>query len=431
MKISKLHIDSHFHLENISFDFSYPEGHVKFGQPLEKICFIGQSATGKTKILELIKKSVIKLDSLEIANNQSLFPSFNNEIEEFSFEGDIIFIHDNENLGIVKEGILKGDKLFKSDLVGSGTIEKLIKSGVKLLYLSSDIISKEAINIFNQNPADISSNLESKKIETFHRLYKESYIYQFVQNIDEKAWYSLLSDILEYRKKFTQMASELISRGAIGDIRKLNIEFERWALNNVNPLTKFASYFNPLLERLNLEVDLVNTEFSIPIKSKVNDDIVPVSGLSTGTKALLLSIFPLYQLDTHDAIILIDEPERSLFPDMQIDLIENYKNIAPNAQFIVATHSPFIAASFEPAERFILYYDENGKVAVRRGESPIGDDPNDILRSDFNVNYYNKFGQEAYKRYVSLKEQMANEKDSQKKKELLKEVTQLGDEYKF
>jgi predicted ATP-dependent endonuclease of OLD family len=176
---------------------------------------------------------------------------------------------------------------------------------------------------------------------------------------------------------------------------------------------------------------LVNTEYSIPIKSKVNQEIIPIENLSTGTKGLLLSMFPLYELDTNDAIILIDEPERSLFPDMQIDLIENYKKIAPNAQIIVATHSPFIAASFEPEERFILYFNENGKVEVRPGKSPIGDDPNDILKNDFNVDYYNRFGQEAYKRYVSLKEQMANENDSKKKKQLLKEVTNLGDEYKF
>jgi hypothetical protein len=431
MKLRKIHIDSHFHLENISFDFLYPEGHPKAGEPLEKICIIGQSATGKTKILELIKKSILKLDSLEVVEDEFLFPSFSDQNEEFTLKGTIGFIHDNEILAITNDGVLKGSKLFKNSRGGGGTIVKLINSGVKLLYLSSDIISKEAINIFNQNPANISVNQESKKTDTFYKFYKESYIYQFSQNIDEKAWYSLLSDILEYRKKFTQMASELINKGAIGDIRKLNKEFEKWSLQNENPLNKFANYFNPLLQRLNLEVDIVNTEFSIPIKSKVNDEIVPISGLSTGTKGLLLSMFPLYQLDTNDAIILIDEPERSLFPDMQIDLIENYQKIAPNAQIIVATHSPFIAASFQPEERFILYYDENGKVAVRRGESPIGDDPNDILKSDFNVNYYNKFGQDAYKRYVALKGQMAKETDSQKKKKLLKEVTQLGDEYKF
>ena len=74
-------------------------------------------------------------------------------------------------------------------------------------------------------------------------------------------------------------------------------------------------------------------------------------------------MFPLFELDTTDAIILLDEPERSLFPDMQIDLITHYQNIAPNAQFVIATHSPFIAASFEPEERFILYFDQKGKVA--------------------------------------------------------------------
>jgi predicted ATPase len=118
-----------------------------------------------------------------------------------------------------------------------------------------------------------------------------------------------------------------------------------------------ANFFNPILNKLNIEVDLVNTEFTIPFKSKIKDEVVPVSSLSTGTKGLLLTMFPLYELDTNDAIILMDEPERSLFRDMQIDLITHYQNLAPNAQFIIATHSPFIAAAFETEERFILYFD--------------------------------------------------------------------------
>jgi recombinational DNA repair ATPase RecF len=53
MKISKLHIDQYRHLENLTFDFTYQSGERK-GQPLDKICFIGQSASGKTGLLELI-----------------------------------------------------------------------------------------------------------------------------------------------------------------------------------------------------------------------------------------------------------------------------------------------------------------------------------------------------------------------------------------
>ena len=57
MKLKSLHIDLHKHLQNLDFDFTYPDGHANAGKPLDKICFIGQSATGKTTILELIKES--------------------------------------------------------------------------------------------------------------------------------------------------------------------------------------------------------------------------------------------------------------------------------------------------------------------------------------------------------------------------------------
>ncbi|RYE35890.1 MAG: hypothetical protein EOP42_05375, partial [Sphingobacteriaceae bacterium] len=204
-----------------------------------------------------------------------------------------------------------------------------------------------------------------------------------------------------------------------------------WSENNENPLVSFANYFNPILKKLNLEVDLINTEYSIPIKSGYNDKTIPISSLSTGTKGLLLSMFPLYELDTTDSIILVDEPERSLFPDMQIDLISHYQNLAPDAQIIVATHSPFIAAAFEPEERFILYFDDDGKVAVRKGESPIGDDPNDLLKNDFKVDYYNEFGKKAYKEYLNLRTKLTQETELEKKKELLIELTELGDKYNF
>ena len=54
MKITKLKIDKHKHLENLEFDFTYPKGHPKAGKPLDKICFIWKCWTVKTTILELI-----------------------------------------------------------------------------------------------------------------------------------------------------------------------------------------------------------------------------------------------------------------------------------------------------------------------------------------------------------------------------------------
>ena len=116
---------------------------------------------------------------------------------------------------------------------------------------------------------------------------------------------------------------------------------------------------------------------------------------------------------------------------MQMDLMEHYQKLAPEAQFIVATHSPFIAASFEPEERFILYFDEEGKVAVRRGSSPIGDDPNDMLYNDFGIDYINKYGKKVYNEYLEKRRQLLFEEDEELKNKLQNEIESIGDKYNF
>jgi AAA15 family ATPase/GTPase len=432
MKLQKLHIESYRHLQNVKFDFTYPKGHAKAGQPLNKICLIGQSATGKTSILELIRDNLMALEAAvagKIKHFHEFKLNFKGTIGLLSKKGPLLL----RELGIQKDinpSILATDGFFL--ILPNTSPDRLDIDALRLLYVSADIISKDIIALFNQNPQNLISSLADEKYNSLKNKYKKSnYALNFAQEPEEDLWFSLLYKVLEYRKKFTQMAAELINKGALGDINKLNKGYAEWAAANENPLALFAHHFNPLLSHLNLEVDLVNTEYAIPIKSKLNDEVIPISGLSTGTKGLLLSMFPLFELDTKDAIILIDEPERSLFPDMQINLMSYYQHMAPDAQFIVATHSPFIAAAFEPEERFILYFDEQGKVAVRRGESPIGDDPNDILRNDFKVDYYNEFGKKAYQKYLDLKAKIAQETEVEKKKKLVVELAELGDKYNF
>jgi AAA domain, putative AbiEii toxin, Type IV TA system len=429
MKLKSLHIDSYRHLENLHFDFTYPDGHEKAGKPLEKICIIGQSATGKTSLLELIKDECIYLNDLHLIEGKFIF----RHSRFFDLKNCIEFSLIDGTLKIAENKIVKNGNIYNYiKESGGGSSVNLLEDELKLIYLSSEIISTDLVNVFNKNPIDITSSITNfNEIFNFRNFEQKNYTIEFLEKFDDKIWYFLLLNILQYRKKFTQMASELINKGAIGDLSKLNKHYANWTEENENPLISFSQKFNPILSKLNLEIDLVNTEYTIPIKSKLHDEVIPISSLSTGTKSLLLSMFPIYELDTKDAIILLDEPERSLFPDMQVDLMSHYQNLAPDAQFIVATHSPFIAAAFEPEERFILYFDEKGKVQVRRGESPIGDDPNDILHNDFNVDYYNEFGKKAYKEYRDLKTKAISEKDAKKKNELILEITKIGDKYNF
>ncbi|WP_233898243.1 ATP-dependent nuclease [Tenacibaculum piscium] len=424
MKISKLKIAQYKHLENLDFDFTYQSGKRK-GEPLDKICFIGQSATGKTNLLELLFSQIELALTLKSADDGNLSANY---IEE-ELKGELIINFKND-IYKIKNGettYKKNNYKFKTiDNITEYFVSNIMKSN--LLFFKANIISDENIEIFTENPINL---IEKYPNPDKDRKFKNQLVHIFDNNVPKEIWLSLIEDILEYRKKFTQKMSELIHKGLLNDPKKLSTEFSKWQKENPNKLMDFADKFNPLLEKLNLEVDLVNTEYSIPIINKRNEEIIPIQHTSTGTKGLLLSFLPLFKLNTKDAIILMDEPERSLYPDMQMSLMENYQNLAPDAQFIVATHSPFIAASFEPEERFILYFDEDGKVAVKRGSSPIGDDPNDMLKNDFGVNYYNKHGKNAYKKYLNLKQAIVSEKDAKKKKELLFEFMKLGDTYNF
>ena len=90
---------------------------------------------------------------------------------------------------------------------------------------------------------------------------------------------------------------------------------------------------------------------------------MPRNGWSTGTKQITDTAIPLYKLNTKHTVVLFDEPERSLYPDLQRMIIPYYtKTLAPDAQFFFATHSPIIASCFEPWEIVELEFDKNGNV---------------------------------------------------------------------
>ncbi len=295
----------------------YPEGHPNFGQPLKKICIIGQSATGKTTILEMIKNSIIDLQSVQVVREKFLFRHHRS-----AFKGELELLINGLPVKMSENSITKNNQKFINHAgSGGGFVENLIEEGIKLLYFSAEVLNLDIVNILNQNPIEINTGLSEKKINITPREENSSYSYQFGLDTDAEKWLTLLSSILDYRKRFTQLASELINKGSLADINRLQDEYARWSKDNVNPVISFANHINPVLHKLNLEVDVISTEYFIPIKSKTKEGIIPFNSLSTGTKGLLLSMFPLFELNTTDSVILIDEPEQSLFPDMQIDLL--------------------------------------------------------------------------------------------------------------
>lgn len=66
-----------------------------------------------------------------------------------------------------------------------------------------------------------------------------------------------------------------------------------------------------------------------------------------------------------DGIILIDEADLHLHPLWQAKLIHVLKELVPNAQFIITSHSPHMIQAVEPNELISLGFDDDNKVYVR------------------------------------------------------------------
>jgi len=70
----------------------------------------------------------------------------------------------------------------------------------------------------------------------------------------------------------------------------------------------------------------------------------------------------MYGEDKQDFVVTIDEPESHLHPSMQRELLPNLFQAFPRAQFIIASHSPFVVTSSPEARVYALTFNENRRV---------------------------------------------------------------------
>jgi len=215
--------------------------------------------------------------------------------------------------------------------------------------------------------------------------------------------------------------------------------------NNSNPdfLKHLSDVWGIVLDKAGLYFDYeaksplqLNDNLEAFIRLKATGKPVTYNQLSSGIRHLIFRLGYLtalfYKKHIKYAVVLIDEPESSIFPNLLYDLIEVYTRIAPNTQFFFATHSPIIAAQFHPDERIILEFNEQGEVESHKGVSPEGDDPNDLLVQDFGLeNILGKKGLEKLHRYIELKTLIKNEPDPAHKDKLVKEYLEIGNQYHF
>ncbi|MCU0288256.1 MAG: ATP-binding protein [Acidobacteria bacterium] len=391
MKLSGIKLKNYYQFKNVEIDLTYPIGHEKAGQPLDKVCFIGQGGTGKTSLLRLIKW-FISLDR-DIGKNLVLpIPRVPGSIQiDFKVDHLAYMIFNIEKSPFIQYNWPNNlnEESFRYFLIEHYEKVKpiLINFPTELLWGKNPPLPQN-INISGQGE-------RSEPVEN------QSTIDFAVEDVTAY-WESILKDIRNHRAQELFFKNKLTDATITKDgsppdkkkIKKLEQEYRKWQSENPSPLDILANEcLDPLLLNLGLKVkrdiDLMSIQnLGFIALQNIDGEDIPFDFWSTGTRQLVQTVIPLYQLKPGNAVILIDEPERSLYPDIQAGIIDTYMKLAPGSQFFFATHSPIIASAFEPWEIVELKFDKTKRCVYREldyeGENHVDNYRNypDYLRWD-------------------------------------------------
>jgi len=168
------------------------------------------------------------------------------------------------------------------------------------------------------NMSKIDNYLNSVKSKIVIKVLWDQRKEAFKDHANERSKYIFaLSNFIDKHSS----ADELINNK--NEIIRLRKEKNIWEATNPNPMEDIANLLNPIISKFGLKtrIDIYNLNQLnfLPLMDKDEND-VPEEFWSTGTNQIIYKTYPLFALKPENAIILIDEPENSLYPDIQTDL---------------------------------------------------------------------------------------------------------------
>ena len=377
MKISHLEIKNFKQFKDLSLDLTYPKGHEKEGQPLDKICIIGQSGTGKTNLLDIIKKSVI-----DFSNNQASYKPFsefvgqstddkyitNTFFTKSNIEVKSLFTKDKSQIDFQKSNDLE---LFNSS-------EKNYFVGTKDYSLFNKITENKEVNTQKMTSSDkaLLDKLTSAKAELIlnslsHNKVGEIYSKaiaisafgygKFLEKSDDEKLRDINSAINDLESKYINNSVEnslkkLKSKNFIDRyIININDENENiWEImkSKIDEYSILESQYNTFLVNKTLEDKDYSTDDlrkdSIKWKEE-NENLLEKISL------VLNDILKYFNLE----LTKIDENQKNynglIFKDLSNGNVIDYENLSTGTKNLISTFIPL--KTYSPKDS-ILFIDE-------------------------------------------------------------------------
>lgn len=451
-RIRKLHLVGVRQFRDVTLDFTHPET----GEALDRICLIGRNGTGKSTVLDVLHRYIVSkwrkrvllpegskeaVSGIEIEHeNRHLLVTHENggeafflDITECSGEGARL-VHAAANKALEAERARVGAERLTREFI----IEEVrFRAGRDLIInCPAEVPTNQAAGLNDVPNSDLNQALA---------LFKQDFpLAHSISNEKLSEMWRVLIFLTKKREADRETFERLPE-----NLRRMKLELiEEFDQRYPSPLHALARLWDRILEPAGLEFDIEHATLPVQltdnllayIRLRGSGQQVPYAHLSTGIRNFLFRIGHLFLLyfnrEIDHGFLFVDEPENSLFPDFLFDLMEIYEQIlrtpaGTRTQAFFATHSPLVAAQFEPHERIVLEWDDEGGVTAGKGTAPKGDDPNDVLRQDFHLpELMGPEGRRKWKEYLDLRRQIRTA-PSDKKVDLVARALEIGRSYGF
>jgi len=334
--------------------------HVSLELDSRMTVLTGENGTGKTTILNILSRHFgwnLKLISTPVALSKTRAKRFWSDVW----------------------GAMKDDLKVAPGSVEVGSIEYQNGQECKLMAPPQVEQAQYALTYQNQ------SNVLGIHIPS----HGPSFTYQHIDNIPTDPKTSQ-QQYQQYQNLLQQLYSGGRAQNPCGTLKQSLIAFAVFGYGNQavvpNPEYKrmFEEFQDILAILLPQKIGFRQLEIRMPdIVFKTDSGDFSLDAASGGIGALVSLAWQIfmYGANQQSYVVTLDEPESHLHPSMQRELLPNLFRAFPNVQFIVATHSPFVAASSPDAKVYALVYNDEHRVTSQLIEAAdLAGSANETLR---------------------------------------------------
>lgn len=311
----------------------------------------GANGAGKTTILDILSKSTgwePQFVSSYDTNKKGTYQYINSLIKNIKR----LFIKTCDNVNNTDDDCKLGELEYSSGNVADLILPSEINNGTYNLNLHNGekvkgvYINSHRPNFPYKKVKAITTVVETREqIFNKYNEFNRTFIYDTFRN----------SDLLSA----TSLIKETLASLAIFGYGNPSVQ------PNENIRRLFEGYIDILKIVLPPKLGFRNIKIVIPEVIICTDTgEFPIDAVSGGISSIIDITWQIYMFAdiSESFVVLLDEPENHLHPELQKSFLGNLIKAFPNVQFIVATHNPFMITSQKDSNVYVLDYNDKNKV---------------------------------------------------------------------